>query len=138
MQELNEIRVTWQLAVVICTLAFLPIAAVALVSVILEPGQPGQRGVEIVCTAVIAVGLLICLMAIRSRLSSVVAAEERAFIVKKIVWGVLVIAVAAALTAVSCFFGTFSMLGSKWYMVPTGLYVIGLVLIGRAMVPTES
>lgn len=138
MQELNKIRVTWQLAVIICALAFLPIAAIALVSVIVEPGQRGEHGVKVVCGSFIAVGLLLCLLAIRSRLSPVSGADERASILKQIGLGVLVIAAAAGLTAISYFFGTFSALGSQWYLVPSGFYVIGLVMIGKAMVPEEA
>lgn len=138
MQELNKIRVTWQLAVIVCALAFLPVAAVALISVIAEPGQRGESGVKIVCGSVIVFGVLLCVLAVRSRLSPVTSSDERISVLKLIALGVLVIAAAAGLTAVSYFFGTFSAMGSQWYLVPTGLYVAGLVMIGRAMVPDED
>jgi hypothetical protein len=65
-------------------------------------------------------------------------AAERAWVLKRIALGVLVIGAAAAITAVSVFFGTFSAFGSQWYVVPTGLYLVGLVIIGRAMVPEDA
>ena len=58
MQDLNKIRVTWQLAVVVCALAVLPIAGVGLVSVIVEPDQSGAHGVKIVCGSLVILTLL--------------------------------------------------------------------------------
>jgi Na+/melibiose symporter-like transporter len=138
LQDLNNIRVTWQLAVVVCALAVLPIAGVALVSVVVEPGQSGSNGVKTVCGAVVAVTLLLCALAVRSRLARVEVPDERLAILKQLSLGVAVIAAAGALSAISYFFGAFAAAGSQFYFVPGGLYVVGLVMIARAMVAEEG
>src|SRR3954471_9913171 len=115
LQDLNNIRVTWQLAVVVCALAVLPAAGAGLVSVIVEPGQSGSGGVKAVCGTLVAVTLLLCVIAIRSRLAPVEDPDERSSILKQLGLGVAVIAAAAALSAVSYFLGAFSAAGSQFY-----------------------
>jgi hypothetical protein len=132
-QELNKIRVTWQLGVMLCAVPIVLVAGVALVSVLIEPGQSGDRGVKIVCGTALFVGVLLSVVAVLSRLASAFA-DERATILRRIGLGVLVIGLAAGITFVSYFFGTFSALGSQWHLVPTGIYVVGLSIIVRAMV----
>jgi Na+/melibiose symporter-like transporter len=138
LQDLNNIRVTWQLAVVVCALAVLPIAGVALVSVIAEPGQSGSGGVKVVCGTVVAITLLLCVLAIRSRLAPAEDAGERMAILKQLGLGVAVIAAAALVTVVSYFFGAFAAAGSQFYFIPVGLYVVGLVMVAKAMVPQDA
>lgn len=138
LQELSKIRVTWQLAVIICALFFIPIAGAGLVATMIEPSQRPAHGVEAVCGLFLVIGLLLSVWAIRSRLSPVTDPDERTSILRQIGSGVLVIAAAAGLTVVSYCFTAVPAFGTHWFLYPSGLYVIGLVMIGKAMVPNES
>ena len=138
MQDLNKIRVTWQLAVVVCALAVLPIAGVGLVSVIVEPDQSGAHGVKIVCGSLVILTLLLCALAIRSRLAPVDDGDERRAILKQLGLGVAVVTAAAAVSAICYFLGAFAAAGAQFYVVPGGLYVVGLVMIARAMLPEDA
>ena len=41
-------------------------------------------------------------------------------------------------TLLSYRYGTFSALGEKWYFVPTGLYLLGMVVVANAMNPEND
>jgi hypothetical protein len=138
LQELKEIRVNWQLTVVICALVVLPIAVVGLASVIADADQVGARGVKLFCGTLIPVTLLLCALAIWSRLSRISDRAGRVKALKRLGLGVLIVAAAAGLSAISYFFGTFAALGYHFYYLPTGIYVVGLGMIGTAMVSTEA
>ena len=138
LQELREIRVNWQLTVVICALVVLPISVVALTSVIAEPDQAGASGVKLVCGTLIPTTLLLCAIAIWSRLSKISDRAGRVKVLKRLGLGVFIVAAAAGLSAISYFFGTFAAFGYHFYYLPSGIYLVGLGMIGTAMVATDA
>lgn len=133
MQDLN-IRVTWQMAVVISSLAVFPIAGTGLVAALIDPNEPGASKVIVIAGAVVVATLALTVWAIRSRLASEPDREERRAILKQIGRGIGGIAAAGALTAIAYFVGVVAGWGPRVYVVPTGLYFVGLIAIAKAMV----
>jgi hypothetical protein len=132
-QDLRDIRVTWQMAVVICALAVIPMAGPALIAGIVAPGPQGRGTLDHVCAVLLVVSVLFGALAIHSHLARVNDLDHRTALAKQIGVGVSMIVVAACLTAVSFFFASFSAFGSVWFLVPSGVYFSAVVLVARAM-----
>lgn len=137
MRDINQIRVTWQLGVLICAGLIHAATAFFLLNMLMEHSDRMTIREVMICISMMAVTFALCFIAVRSRLTNVRRSEDRDAIVNQIWMGLAGIAAAALVSGISYVFGVFSAFGSEWYLVPTGLFGVGLIVICNAMVPQD-
>lgn len=137
MPEAYEINLNWQATVVIVALLCVPGAAGLWIDLLLNP-EGDTYWIKTFCASVILVGSLLCLLAIRSRLVRTPDAKGRRAIWKRLAVGLLMIVIAVAATALSATCFSWSYDESRWFILPSGLYVVGLVSISKAMLTQKA
>lgn len=128
----DQVHVTWQLATIVCALFVLPLTGLLAI----DPGHLGDvfrfaAGVVFVLT------VALCVVAVRSRLAGVSDRKARRALLTQLGNGLTIIVAAVALSFVSYAFGASTAFGPELFLVPTGLYGVGLVMIGKAMAPED-
>ena len=126
MDDMYHIRVSWQAVVFVISLLIFPAAY----AVAKDFTGYGDQDLRIIAWSVMAVDAIACLSALLSRIC---AARNRSTVLKQLAMGFGTEAAAAILIFISRNYGTYSMFGDKWYLVPSGLMVLGLFLICKAM-----
>jgi hypothetical protein len=125
----GQTRITWQGLIVLGGL--LIVGAMGYMSVANPRDYNAWHGVLEVSVSIM---LAACVVALWSRLSSVDTRARRAEILKRLFEGIALIAAAMAATVV-LYKHPIGALGSKWFILPTGLYFAGMALVANAMNP---
>jgi hypothetical protein len=137
--------VTWQGAVVICTLLYLGCIVAISVDLSNDAQKPmstrDMRGLgqwQTICWVTVPATLAALLMALWSRFSKIRLRAERRAVLGKLVTGLSISAAAVITTIVLYRSGSWEMFGSRWYFLPTGLYLAGMAVLANAMNPSAS
>lgn len=131
-----NVRITWRAGILITTLVFVGVLVFVLATLPSEAGRDddGRGYVWLILLALIA----ICVLVIWSRLWPLRNPGERMAVLKKIGIAVSLIVAAVIVTLLSISFGTFSFLGQKWFLLPTGLYLAAMAILANAMNPEHG
>jgi len=129
----DNIPLTWQAAIVGISLLLIPFAAIFIYTGRTDQQQSAQT--TVIAEMCVAVLLLISALAMWSHLSTFPDQHERMLILKQLGLGIFLIAAAVGLTVLSHFYGTFPVFGSRHFIIPTGVFSVGVALIARALAP---
>ncbi len=119
-----NINVSWQATLVI-------VAAIAIPVALIPPFSGADRQVNQICELVIAVAVILGALGILSKFLQVKSAELRKKTLIKVGIGLGIMVTGLLLTLLSSAFS--SSIGAGFFMAPTGVYLVGIVVIARAL-----
>jgi hypothetical protein len=137
-QDLKNIRGTWQLTSIVCLLFLGPLAICLCVAAVNgEFGSTQGPYIEDFCGGFALFFIILSALAIWTRLRAAKDSGARTLIIKRLIIGFVLLIVAVIATILSAVYGVIPVPYGSFFLVPTGLYIAGFVLICKGISPCE-